>query len=257
MRITMEINLKGKKVLVTGGSGGIGRTIVRTLAECGADIAIHYHSDRENAEALVGEVRAMHRNAAAFQADITKQDSVFNMRDEIAESFGMPDIIVANAVIQYERRSLLEQDIAAYYSQYESCVMQMVYLAKAFIPHMQKKHYGRIAVINTECSIAAEPDFSAYVAAKRGLDGIVRVLAKEVGPDNITINQIAPGWVITDKEREGGICAAQDYCSQVPLRHRGCDQDIANMVAFFVSDFASFTTGAFIPVTGGRVMPGI
>lgn len=253
----MEISLKGKKALVTGGSGGIGRTIVRTLAECGADVAVHYHSDATNAERLVDELQKTGRNAAAFQADITNQDSVFRMRDEVADKFGMPDIVVANAVIQYERKRLLEQDIEAYYSQYESCVMQMVYLAKAFVPHMQEQHYGRIAVINTECSIAAEPDFSAYVAAKRGLDGIVRVLAKEVGPDNITINQIAPGWVITDKERQNGVCDAPEYCEEVPLRHRGCDQDIANMAAFLVSDLASFTTGAFIPVTGGRVMPSI
>ena len=253
----MEINLKGKKALVTGGSGGIGRKIVHTLAECGADVAVHYHSDRDNADALVAELKAMKRDSAAFRADITNMDSVFQMRDKMEDGFGMPDILIANAVIQYDRKRLLEQDIEAYYSQYESCVMQMVYLAKAFIPHMQEQHYGRIAVINTECSLAAEPDFSAYVAAKRGLDGIVRVLAKEVGPDNITINQIAPGWVITDKERQNGVCTAEDYSAQVPLRHRGCDQDIANMAAFLVSDLASFTTGAFIPVAGGRVMPSI
>lgn len=253
----MEISLKGKKALVTGGSGGIGRVIVRTLAECGADVAVHYHSDRENAEALVKELNDMGRRSAAFRADITDEKSVYDMRDEIAAGFGMPDIMIANAVIQYERKHLLEQDIAAYYSQFESCVMQMVYLSKAFIPHMQEQHYGRIAVINTECSIAAEPDFSAYAAAKRGLDGIVRVLAKEVGPDNITVNQVAPGWVITDKERANGVFAAEDYCAQVPLRRRGCDRDIANMAAFLVSDLASFTTGAFIPVTGGRVMTAI
>ena len=255
--MAMEINLRGKKALVTGGSGGLGRKIVRTLAECGADVAIHYHSDRENAESLVCELKEMNREAAAFRADVTSMDSVFRMRDEMADSFGMPDIVVANAVIQYDRKRLLEQDVEAYYSQYESCVMQMVYLAKAFVPHMQEQQYGRIAVINTECSIAAEPDFSAYVAAKRGLDGIVRVLVKEVGPDNITINQIAPGWVITDKERQSGVCAAGAYEESVPLRRRGCDQDIANMVAFLVSDLASFTTGAFIPVAGGRVMPSI
>ena len=253
----MKIDLTGKKALVTGGSGGIGRAIVRTLAECGADVAIHYHSDNANAEKLVKELEAMGRKAAAFKADITKEADVYKMRDDMAEDFGMPDIVVANAVIQYERTSLIEQDINAFYSQYESCVMQMVYLSKAFIPYMQKQHYGRIAVINTECSIAAEPSFSAYVAAKKGLDGLVRVLVKEVGPDNITVNQIAPGWTITDKEREKGIEDTAFYDAQVPLRHRGCEQDIANMTAFLVSDLASFVSGAFIPVTGGRVMTAI
>lgn len=253
----MEISLKGKKALVTGGSGGLGRTIVQTLAECGADVAVHYHSDKTNADILVDKLTTMGRSSAAFQADITKEDSVNKMRDDIAASFGMPDIVVANAVIQYEWKHLLEQDIKDYYSQFESCVMQMVYLAKAFAPHMQQQHYGRFAVINTECSITAEPRISAYTSAKRGLDGIVRVLAKELGPDNITINEIAPGWTITDKERATGINPTVDYIEEVPLRRRGVDQDIANMTAFLVSDLASFVTGAFVPVAGGRVMTSI
>lgn len=103
----------------------------------------------------------------------------------------------------------------------------------------------------------AEPTFSAYVAGKRGLDGVVRVFAKEVGKDNITINQVAPGWTITDKERATGVNPAEDYVATVPLARRGTDDDIANMVAFMLSDYASFTTGAYIPVSGGRVMPGI
>lgn len=253
----MEINLKGKNALITGASGGIGRTIARTLSECGANVAVHYHSDKTSADTLVSELLSKGCKAKAYKADITDESQVFKMRDEMAEDFGLPDLIVANAVIQYQFKHLLEQDVKDYYSQFESCVMQMVYLAKAFIPHMQQKHYGRIVAINTECSIEALPTFSAYAAGKRGLDGIVRVLAKEVGPDNITVNQIAPGWVITDKERQSGICEADDYISKVPLRRRGCDQDIANAAAFLLSDLASFITGAFIPVAGGRVMPSI
>ena len=126
-----------------------------------------------------------------------------------------------------------------------------------FLPYMKAQHYGRVIVMNTECAVMAEPACSAYTAAKRGLDGIVRVLAKEVGPDGITINQIAPGWTITDKERAGGVNEAAEYVSTVPLARRGTDRDIANMAAFLASDLASFTTGAFIPVAGGRVMPAI
>lgn len=94
-------------------------------------------------------------------------------------------------------------------------------------------------------------------AAKRGLDGLVRVLAKEVGKDNITVNEVAPGWTITDNIRGSSEGEPEDYIKTVPLNRRGDDQDIANMVVFFLSDYASFTTGAYIPVSGGRVMPGI
>ena len=253
----MEINLKGKKALVTGGSGGLGRTIVRTLAECGADVAVHYNSDEKSASAVVGELKAFGRQTAAFRCDITDFDSVKKMRDDIGKSFGMPDILIVNAVIQYEWKPLLEQDIKDYYSQFESCVMQMVYMSKMFIPYMRERHYGRIVVMNTECAAMAEPNCSAYTSAKRGLDGIVRVLAKEVGADNITVNQIAPGWTITDKERASGVNPAPGYVATVPLARRGTDKDIANMAAFLSSDLASFTTGAYIPVSGGRVMPAI
>lgn len=253
----MKIDLSGKKALVTGGSGGLGRTIVRTLAECGADVAVHYNSDEKSAAALVNELKASGREAAAFRADVTDFDSVKAMKEEVSRTFGMPDILIVNAVIQYEWKQLLDQDIADYYSQFESCVMQMVYMSKMFVPYMKERHYGRIVVTNTECAVMAEPNCSAYTSAKRGLDGIVRVLAKEVGSDNITVNQIAPGWTITDKERANGVNPAPEYVASVPLGRRGTDQDIANMAAFLSSDLASFTTGAFIPVAGGRVMPAI
>ena len=253
----MQIDLSGRKALVTGGSGGLGRTIVRTLAECGADVAIHYNSDKTSADKLVEELRASGRKSAAFKADITDFDSVKQMKDDVGKEFGMPDILIVNAVIQYEWKPLLRQDIKDYYSQFESCVMQMVYMSKMFVPYMQEQHYGRIVVMNTECAVMAEPNCSAYTSAKRGLDGIVRVLAKEVGGDNITVNQIAPGWTITDKERANGVNPAPEYVASVPLARRGTDTDIANMAAFLSSDLASFTTGAYIPVAGGRVMPAI
>lgn len=102
-----------------------------------------------------------------------------------------------------------------------------------------------------------QPTYSAYVAGKRGLDGVVRVLAKEVGEHDITINQVAPGWTISYKERETGVNPAPEYVASVPLKRRGTDDDIARMVAFFASDLSSFTIGAYIPVAGGNVMPTI
>lgn len=253
----MEINLRGKKALVTGGSGGLGRTIVRTLAECGADVAVHCFSDRTSADLLCAELQALGRRSMVLTADVTQEESVMHMKSQMESTFGMPDILIANAVIQYDRKPLLQQDKQDFYSQFESCVMQMVYLSKTFVPYMQAQNYGRIVVMNTECSMLAEPTFSAYTAAKRGLDGIVRVLAKETGAYQITVNQIAPGWTITDKEREQGVFDAPEYVESVPLKRRGTDVDIANMAAFLASDLASFTTGAYIPVAGGRVMPAI
>jgi 3-oxoacyl-[acyl-carrier protein] reductase len=253
----MNINLKGKKAIVTGGSGQLGRCIVRTLAECGADVAIHYHKNRDKAEELVAELKSIGRKAAAFQADITNEQSIYAMRDKVYKEFGKTDIIVNNAVIQYTWKSVLDQESADYISQFDSCVMHNVYMNKAFVPHMIEQEYGRIVVMNTECAALADAGSSAYVAGKRGLDGLVRCFAKEIGKYNITVNQVAPGWTISEKDRVESSEIQPDYDKTVPLGHRGTDQDIANMVCFLASDLAAFTTGAYIPISGGRVMPAI
>lgn len=254
----MKLDFSGKTALVTGASGGLGRVIADRLAECGANVCVHYHSDSESAKKVVESITSKYGiKAVAVKADVTKEEDILNLKSEMEKTLGLPDLLVANAVIQYPFRPLFETPTKDFYSQFESCVMQFVHLSKAFVPHMQEQKYGRIVAINTECSYMAEPTFSAYVAGKRGLDGVVRVFAKEVGKDNITINQVAPGWTITDKERATGVNPAEDYVATVPLARRGTDDDIANMVAFMLSDYASFTTGAYIPVSGGRVMPGI
>lgn len=253
----LELDLNGKTALVTGASGELGRVIARTLAECGADVAVHYNGSRERAEQTAQSVRALGRRALIVQADVTDADSVQAMQQTIRAELGATDLIVANAVIQYRWTSILEQDLADFQSQFDSCAMQTVHLAKAFLPDMIAQHYGRFVAINTECAAMAEAGVGAYTAGKRALDGIVRVLAKEVGCHGITVNQVAPGWTISERDRTDHTEEAPDYDKTVPLGHRGTDQDIANMTAFLLSDLAKFTTGAYIPVSGGRVMPAI
>jgi len=236
----MRINLSGKKAIVTGGTGQLGRYMVRSLAECGADVAIHYYKNHVKAEELAREIKHMGRNTGVFQADITNEQSIYAMRDSVYQEFGRPDIIVNNAIIQYEWKSVLDQDVTDYYSQFESCVMHNVYMNKAFVPHMVEQKYGRVIVINTECAALAAASSSAYVAGKRGLDGLVRWLAKEVGKYNITVNQVAPGWTISDSDRINQNEVNVEYNKTVPLGHRGTDQDIANMVCFLVINTNSF-----------------
>lgn len=253
----LNIDLSGKIALVTGASGELGRVISRTLAECGADVAVHYNGSRERAEQTAQTVRALGRRALVVQADITNGESIKAMQQEIRANLGSVSLVVANAVIQYEWKSILEQELGDFQSQFDSCAMQTVHLAKAFLPDMIQAGYGRFVAINTECAALAEANVGAYTAGKRALDGIVRVLAKEVGSHGITVNQVAPGWTISERDRVNHTESAPDYDRTVPLGHRGTDQDIANMTAFLLSDLAQFTTGAYIPVSGGRVMPAI
>jgi 3-oxoacyl-[acyl-carrier protein] reductase len=100
------------------------------------------------------------------------------------------------------------------------------------------------------------PGQSAYVAGKRGMDGILRVLAREIGPYQITVNQVAPGWTVTERVRGEGTARQDAYEATVPLKRRG-DQEVAHVAAFLASDLASYITGAYIPVCGGHVMPAI
>jgi 3-oxoacyl-[acyl-carrier protein] reductase len=231
--------------------------MVRTLARCGADVAIHYHANRELADQLQAEVVAMGRRALVAQADVGDRDSVFAMRDEVVSGLGATDIIVNNAVASYGWTSVLEQAVEDYEGQFRSSVLHNVLMAQAFVPGMiSGGKGGRVIGINTECSMQTFPSQSAYVAGKRGMDGVLRVLAREVGPHGITVNQVAPGWTISDRARARPDDDA-DYISKVPLRRRGTDQEIANVVAFLASDLAGYVTGVYIPVCGGNVMPGI
>ncbi len=253
----LPIDLFGKIAVVTGAAGELGRVMVRTLAAAGADVAIAYHRQEAQANGLKREVEAMGNRAIAAPVDVTDPSSVNALRDEVARSLGDADIIVNNAVIQYEWMSVLQQDPKDYESQFRSCVLQNVLMAKAFVPAMQRRGYGRVIGINTECAMQCWTGQSAYVSGKRGMDGVLRVLAREIGGDGITVNQVAPGWTLSENRPEGGSKTEKQYTANVPLRRRGIDQEIANVVAFLASDLASYITGAYIPVCGGNVMPTI
>jgi 3-oxoacyl-[acyl-carrier protein] reductase len=251
----LKIDLTGKVAVVTGGSGELGRVMVRTLADCGAAVAIHYHRGKDRADALRREIEARGGRACMVQADVTRKAEVEALRDAVRSELGAADIIVNNAVSQYPWLPVLEQSEADYRSQFESCVLHTVLMAQAFVPAMIQKRWGRVIAINTECAMQCQPGQSAYAAGKRGLDGVVRCLAREVGEHQITVNQVAPGWMVTSSKPVEG--RPESYRRGVPLRRYGLDQDIANMVAYLASDLAGFISGAYIPVAGGNVMPAI
>lgn len=256
----LQINLHGKIAVITGASGQLGRVMARTLAQAGADIAIHYARNADMATQLVEEIRALRdpdgtsRRAITVQADITREADVQRMADEIRSSLGDANIIVNNAVIQYDWFSILDQPLVDFQSQFDSCVMQSVLTARAFLPAMQAKKQGRFIGINTECSALCNANTGAYAAAKSGMTALYRVLAKEVGGDNITVNQVSPGWTISDRDRTNGTEIAPDYNSKIPLGRRGTDAEIAHAVAFLASNLADYITGVNLPVCGGAVM---
>jgi 3-oxoacyl-[acyl-carrier protein] reductase len=250
----MEINLKGRIAVVSGATGQLGRVMAATLVSCGADVALLYLRNETKARELTQSLGAGGVRVLPFQVDLTDEKSVAAMKERVVRELGDPHIIVNNAVSQYTWTSILEQDIHDFQDQFETCTKQNVLMAKAFLPAMIAAGGGRFIGINTECSHLCNANSGAYAAAKRGMDGLYRVLAKEVGKAGVTVNQVAPGWTISEKDREGRTEMAPVYSDKVPLGRRGTDQEIANAVAFLASDLAAFITGVTIPVCGGTVM---
>jgi 3-oxoacyl-[acyl-carrier protein] reductase len=251
----LHIDLSGKTALLTGASGQLGRVMARTLAVSGADLILHYHRDEAGAKRVEREVIEAGRRAVLVQADVGDERSVRDMAAAARATLGDPDIVVINAVQDIHPWStVLEESIEDYESQFRTCVLQAVLLTKAFVPALRAKGWGRIIGVNTECTMQMFETHSAYVAGKRGMDGVLRVLAREIGRFGITVNQVAPGWTISDRDRARPADDAS-YREAVPLRRRGTDQEIANVVAFLASELASYVHGAFVPVCGGNIMP--
>ena len=253
----LSIDLSDKVAVVTGATGELGREMVRALAEAGANVAVCYHQNETKAYELVEEVEDRGARGVVVQADVTDLDSILIMRDRVVEALGPVDIIVNNAVVQYKWVHVLEQAPEDYESQFRSSVLHNVFMAKAFVPAMIERKWGRVIGINTECAMQCWENQSAYDSGKRGMDGVLRVLAREAGPHGITVNQVAPGWTLSENRPEGHGEYEEDYRKHIPLQRRGTAREIANVVAFLASDLASYISGAYIPVCGGNVMPAI
>ena len=253
----LSVDLSKKVAVVTGATGELGRVMARTLAAAGADVVVSYYRNKTKARELAAEIEGTGVRAMAAYVDVTSLRSVARLRNSVVKTLGPADIIVNNAVIEYTWTSVLEQAPEDYESQFRSCVLHNVFMAKAFVPDMIKKGWGRVIGINTECAMQYWEKQSAYGSGKRGMDGVLRVLAREVGRHGVTVNQVAPGWTISENRPDGGTEYEEQYRKGIPLQRRGEAQEIANVVAFLASDLASYVTGAYIPVCGGNVMPAI
>lgn len=256
-RTGLQLDLSGRVALVTGASGELGRSIARTLSACGASVAVHYFRGADKAEVVRRELEDLGAPSCTVQADVCSEASVYAMRDQISQRLGPVEIVVHNAIEWYPDAHIQTQSLEAFDRMYRSSVHQIILCAKAFVPGMIERQRGRIIGISSEVAIQALPGKAAYTAAKRSMDGVLRTLAHEVGFHQITVNQIAPGWMISDRDRRDGTQEAPHYSVRVPLARRGYDQDVAHAVAFLASDLAMFITGAYLPVCGGNVMPGI
>ena len=250
----IAIDLSNSTALVTGAGGGIGRAIATTLGAAGATVACNYAHHRDAAEQTVAQVEGAGGEGWALQGSVAHRPDVEAMAEQVRRRRDHLDILVLNAVAQDPFLPMLEQTAESFQSQIDTCMWQVIHAVQVFAPMMPDG--GRIILINTECILQSWPGQGAYVGAKMGMHGYARVLARELGPRRITVNEVAPGWIRTyrDQEKYADDPNGQDdgwYRSQgLPFPERGRAEDIASCVLFLASDLAPFVSGALIPVNG-------
>ena len=245
--------LDGKVALVTGASRGIGRAIALKLAAEGAKVAINYAGNTAKAEEVKAEIEKNGGEAILVQADVADSAAVEAMVNATVEAFGQIDILVNNAGITRDglMMRMKDEDFDAVIN---TNLKGVFYCTKLVSKLMMKKRSGRIINMASVVGLMGNAGQTNYAAAKAGVIGFSKSAAKELAARGITVNMVAPGFIDTDMTAAMTDKAKEMTLTGIPLNRMGTPEDVANAVAFLVSDNASSITGQVINVDGGMVM---
>ncbi len=244
--------LKDRVAIVTGASRGIGRGIALELAHRGATVVVNYVENADAASEVVSLVGETGGRANAIQADVSEESGAASLVKATVSEFGRLDILVNNAGITRDNVIMLmkPQD----FDDVLQTNLRSAWLcSRAAVRNMMRKRYGRIVNVTSISGLMGQGGQTNYSASKAGLVGLTKALAKEVGPRNITVNAVAPGFIITDltRELEDLTDMARDFAA---LRRLATVEDVARAVAFLVSDDAALITGQVLAVDGGTAI---
>ncbi|MDO8615703.1 MAG: 3-oxoacyl-[acyl-carrier-protein] reductase [Dehalococcoidia bacterium] len=243
-------DLSEKVALVTGGSRGIGRSISQHLARCGAAVAINYHKSADQARSLKAQIESEGGRAIAVQGDVRSPEDVERMVGETVAALGRLDILVNNA--GFNRDTLILRMSLQDWDEVMDLNLRAVFLCtKAVLRPMMKQRWGRIINIGSVSGLAGNAGQANYAAAKSGLIGFTRAVAREMGSRNITSNLVAPGLVITELTKDIRPEIVQGVRQRLLIDRMGKPEDIAACVVFLASEEASYITGQVISVDGG------
>ena len=240
-------------VLITGASRGIGAACARAFAAAGFDVAVNYNKSRDKAEALASELSESGVRAAAFRADVSDSAQVRSMVENVKAELGSVDVLVNNAgIAMYGLLTELSDD--DWDRMIASDLSSVFYCCRAVLPDMIRSHSGAIINIASMWGEVGASCEAAYSAAKAGVIGLTKALAKEVGPSGVRVNAVSPGVVMTDMMSgfsEEDIRALKD---EIPLGCVGAPEDIARAAVFLASEDSRYITGQLISVNGGMVI---
>ena len=253
------MRLEDKVAIITGASQSIGKAVAIKFAQEGAKVVVNYLHSKEKADAVAESINNAGGEAIAIRADVSSEEEVGLMVEETVKHFGGIDILVNNAAID-PRKVWHEISVKEWDTVMANNVRSQFICAKAVYPYMRRQKYGKIINVSSVTFFSGKPGYVHYVASKGAIIGFTRSLAREIGADNITVNCITPGAVLTETEIEKvGSAAAQEEVSKTLMQlqaipRREVTDDIVGAFVFLASPDSDFTTGQTLNVDGGWMM---
>ncbi len=252
-----DLQLRGRVAVVTGGSRGIGRAVVELLSELGANVVVNYLKDQEAAEATVTAARGRGVEAISLRADVSDPTEAQQLIAAAVEHFKRVDILVCNAGI-WEGAPLDEMSEELWDRTMKINLKGTWTVCRAVVSQMKKQRSGKIVMLTSTAGQRGEANYSNYAASKGAQIAFTKSLAEELGEWGISVNAVAPGWVITEmtKDALGDANQRAAIPRTIPLRKIAEPEDIAGPVVFLCSDWSRHITGEILNVNGGSVLCG-